>query len=69
MRINYKTHPDRFVCQNRCISEVLYYVFLVRYMTGLKAHWNRSVTERKTEGQPRPLTLTWHKILDLARES
>ena len=67
--IDYKTHPDRFVGQNRCVSEVLYYVFLVGYVTGLEAHWNRSVAAGKAEGQPRSSTPTWHKALDLARES
>lgn len=66
---DYKTHPDRFVGQNRYVSEVIYYVFLVGYVTGLEAHWNRSVAAGKAEGQPRPSTPTWHKALDLARES
>ena len=64
--IDYKTHPERFVGQNRCVSEVLYYVFLVGYVTGLEAHWNRSVAAGKAEGQPKPSTPTWHKTLDLA---
>lgn len=37
-RINYKIHLDWFIGQNRCISKVLYNVFLVKYVTDLEAH-------------------------------
>ena len=67
--IDYKTQPDRFFGQNRCVSEVLYYVFLVGYVTGLEAHWNLSVAAGKAEGQPTPSIPVWHKALDLALES
>ena len=66
--IDNETHPERFVGQNRCVSEVLYYVFLVGYVTGLEAHWSRSVAAGKAKGQARPSTPSWHKALDLARE-
>ena len=67
--VDYLTHPGLFVGQNRVVSEVLYYVFLVGYVAGLEAHWNRSEAAGKAEGQPRPSTPTWHKALDLARKS
>ena len=67
--VDHLTYPGLFVGQNRAVSEVLYYVFLVGYVAGLEAHRNRSVAEGKAEGQARTLTPTWHKALNLARES
>lgn len=66
--IDYKANPERFVGHNRCVSEVLYNIFLVGYVTGLEAHWRRSVAEGKAKGQARPSTPSWHKALDMARE-
>lgn len=65
-RIDYKTHLKRFVGQNRCVSKLLYYIFLIKYVTGLEVHWNCSIAAGKAEGQPRPWTPMWHKVLDLA---
>ena len=60
-----EAHPQRFIGQIRCVSEVLYYIFLVGYVTGLEAHWRRSVAAGEAEGQATP---SWHKALDMARE-
>ena len=65
---DYEADPKLFIGHNRCVSEVLYYVFLVGYVTGLEAHWRRSVAEGKAKGQARPSTPSWHKALDMARE-
>lgn len=65
---DHEADPEQFVGHNRCVSEVLYYVFLVGYVTGLEAQWRRSMAKGKAKGQARPSTPSWHKALDMARK-
>lgn len=67
--VDSESHTGRYVGQNRCVSEVLYYVFLVGYVTGLEARCSGSVAAGKTKGQASPSTPSWHQALDIARKS
>lgn len=60
--VDNESHTSQYVGQNHYVSEVLYYVFLVEYVTGLEMCCSGSMTARKAIG-------SWHKAFDMARKS
>ena len=62
-------NPEEFVGNIRRLSEVLYYVFMNGYISGLEACWKCDSSKGTAEGRSQSSTPSWHNALVTAKSA
>lgn len=64
-----QSNPEDFVGNVRRLSEVLYYVFMNGYISGLEACWKCDSSKGTAEGRSQSSAPSWHNALVTAKSA